>query len=82
MMQLRVQLAVHPLAPTQIKKVRSLFDRSPDDQSEDRREVSIGLGTLVRFFLGRQEEEEWIADSISRPFSIPTLDELSGREKP
>lgn len=81
-MQLRVRLAVHPLARTQIRKVHSLFGRSERQEGEDRREVSIGLGALVRFFLGREEGEDWIADAISMPFSVTGLEKISGRDNP
>ncbi len=69
--RIRARLAVHPLAPAEILKVRALFGGQGSDP--DRREVSVGLGSLIRVFLGGQPEEDWVAEAFSPPFTPETL---------
>jgi hypothetical protein len=74
-MRVRVRLAVHPLAPAEIRRVHALFGGEPDPESSDRREVSTGVGALLRFFLGREREDGWAADATSPPFTSASLAE-------
>ncbi len=74
-LRIRVRLAVHPLAPTEVRRVRSLFGGEPTEEASDRREVSVGLGSLVRYFLGGPPDQDWIADATSAPFTWHTLAE-------
>ena len=39
----------------------------------ERREVSAGLGSLLRFFLGRTPAAAWSAEATSAPFEARTL---------
>lgn len=75
-LRLRSRLAVHPLAPAEIERVQSLFggDSGTDDEP-DRREVSVGLGSLVRYFLGGHPDEDWVTDVTSRVFTGSALAE-------
>jgi len=75
---LRARLAVHPLAPTEKRRVHALFGGGTDEP--DRREVSVGLGSLVRYFLGRSPDETWRASASSEPFHRATLPMLAEAE--
>ncbi len=66
--RIRVRLAVHPLAPAEIRRVRALFGGGDPEDDADRREVSIGFGSVLRYFLGKRPGEEWVADRTSLPF--------------
>jgi len=76
-MRLRLRLAVHPLATAEVERVQSLFGGEPDEDEEDtdRREVSVGLGSLVRYFLRRSPDEDWVADVTSGRFTRASLAE-------
>jgi hypothetical protein len=71
--RVRVRLAVHPLAPAEVRRVRALFGGESDPDDPDRREVSAGLGTLLRFFLGRGRGGDWAAEATSSPFTLESL---------
>jgi len=73
-MRLRSRLAVHPLAPTEIERVQSLFGGDSGEDEPDRREVSVGLGTLVRYFLRGGPDENWISDVTSSAFTGASLE--------
>jgi hypothetical protein len=70
--RLRVQLAVHPLAPTEVARVRQIFteERAP---VSSRQEVSVGLRSLVNVFFGDPPDEEWVDDARSPLFETATL---------
>ena len=72
---IRVQsrLAIHPLAPAEIERVHALFGGDRDGGRENRQELSIGIGTLVRRLLGNEPDEDWIAAETSRAFRADTL---------
>lgn len=76
----RARVAVHPLAPAERRRVHALFGGGTGDA--DRREVSIGLGSLVRFFLGRTPEEDWIAEAHSARFRRATLAHVDDAREP
>jgi len=71
--RMRVRLAVHPLAPAMIERARGLFTGETRYEDPRRREVSIGLGSLIRTFLGRPDEKDWTAEQISPPFTVLSL---------
>jgi len=70
-----VRLAVYPIAPAEIERVHALFGGGPSESEADRREVSVGLSSLVRYFLGDQPDEDWVADATSGPFTRQSLAE-------
>lgn len=72
-LRIRVRLAVHPLAPAEIQRVHALFGGEASGGDPDRREVSAGLGTLLRYFLGRERDAGWAADVTSPPFTWGSL---------
>jgi len=73
--RIRVRLAVYPIAPAEIERVHALFGGGPSESEADRREVSVGLSSLVRYFLGDQPDEDWVADATSGPFTRQSLAE-------
>lgn len=68
--RLRVRLAVHALAAAEADRARSLFVGDMSGNGADRREVSAGLGTLLRYFLGRTPASQWRAEATSAPFDL------------
>jgi hypothetical protein len=68
LVRLRVRLAIHALAPGEIERMHALFTGSAPMEDPDRREISVGVGVLIRRFLGRDSRETWSAESISPPF--------------
>lgn len=72
-LRVRARVAVHALAPEEKRGFVSLF-RSEGDAG--RRETSVGIGRLFRFFLGREEDEPWVSEVRSAPFSLATLPAL------
>jgi hypothetical protein len=74
-LRLHVRLAVHPLAPAAAARVRSLYGGPPEDDEAGRREVSVGVGSILRFFLGRDADEDWVAEASSKSFRVPELEE-------
>lgn len=77
---IHARIAVHALAPAEQRRVRALFGGGSGES--DRREVSIGLGSLVRFFLGRTPEEDWIAEASSARFRRSELANVAGAQPP
>jgi hypothetical protein len=75
--RLRVRLAVHPLAPSEIRRTRGLITGESDLEDPDRREISVGLDSVLRFFLGPGEEEPWVAEVTSAFFSRHELPEAT-----
>lgn len=71
--RLRVRLTVHPLAPAEVERAHALFAGDMGAGGSDRREVSAGLGSLLRFFLGRAPRGGWQAQADSAPFAIRSL---------
>jgi hypothetical protein len=72
--RLRVRLMVFPLAPAVVRQVEEVLTGEATGEG-DRREVSVGLGTLIRYFLG-EREGEWNAEAISPgfvPSSLPVV---------
>jgi hypothetical protein len=73
MYRVRVRVAVHPLAPSEIHRVREIFAGEARSDDPDRREVAVGLDSLIRLFLGRGPSEDWAADATSEPFILRAL---------
>lgn len=67
-LELRAQLAVYPLAPAEAAWAQEVLSGDSNEGSLDRHEVSIGVGTLMRYFLGHAEQERWAARALSAPF--------------
>ena len=68
--RIRARVAVHALAPDEKRGLVSLFR---DEDGVGRRESSAGIGRLFRFFLGRDENEPWVSEAHSAPFSLDRL---------
>jgi hypothetical protein len=68
LLRLRARLAIHPLAPAQAERVHALFTGGAEQDDPDRREISVGIGALIRRFLGRESTEDWAAETLSSPF--------------
>ncbi|MCA9729359.1 MAG: hypothetical protein KC729_16845, partial [Candidatus Eisenbacteria bacterium] len=68
--RIEARLAVHPLAPSMSREVRSLI-ADPDDA--DRREFSVGIGSLLRYLLRKDDDESWSARAVSPPFLLAEL---------
>ena len=76
--RIRARLAVDPLAPEQERRVRGLFGAEEARAGEpDRREISIGIGALLRHFL-HAEEGDWIAEAVSSRLLIGAVPEETG----
>lgn len=67
-MRLRVRLDVHPLAPEEADRTHSLFVGGTSGNGADRREVSTGFGSLLKFFLRRTPESQSTTEVTSAPF--------------
>lgn len=76
--RVHVRLAVYPLAPSETRRSRGLLTGQGLDDP-DRREVSVGLGALLKFFLGRTQRDRWISETESPPFRRQELAPVSGR---
>lgn len=72
-MRLRVRLDVHPLAPAEADRAHSLFVGGTSGNGADRREVSTGFGSLLRFFLRRSPEPQSSTEVTSAPFEPSQL---------
>jgi hypothetical protein len=72
-MRVRARLAVHALAPAEADEARALVSGQMGGGGSDRREVSAGLGGLLRFFLGRSPADAWTAQGVSAPFEPRAL---------
>ena len=72
-MRIRVRLSVHPLAPAEADRAHALFAGDLTSNGGDRREVSAGMGSLLRFFLGRAPASDWDAQATSAPFTARAL---------
>jgi hypothetical protein len=72
-MRLRVRLDVHPLAPEEADRTHSLFVGGTSGNGADRREVSAGFGSLLRFFLRRSPESQSTTEVTSAPFEPSEL---------
>jgi hypothetical protein len=73
--RVRVKLAVHPLARTEIDRMHALIAGDVPQREDERKEVSVGLGALVRYFLGRSPEETWLATGTTTTFRVADLSE-------
>ena len=73
--RLQTRLAIHPLAPAEIERVHALFGTDRTGGRENRQELSVGIGTLVRHLLGSEPDEDWISERTSRAFRADTLGE-------
>jgi hypothetical protein len=79
-MRLRLRMAVHPLAATEVERVQILFggktgEPDEDEEATDRREVSVGFGSLVRYFLRGSPDENWVVDVTTGRFTRASLAE-------
>ncbi len=79
-LRVRVGLVLHSIAPRESEKLGDWVAGPPRTTepvgSEDGREVSVGLGTMIRwFFEGGRAKAEIAALGISAPFSIADLRE-------
>jgi hypothetical protein len=79
-LRLRVRVAVHPLARSERERVHALFSGDGDASGSNRREVSVGLGSLVSYFLGEGPDEDWVAEATSPPFTREALTGAAGEE--
>jgi hypothetical protein len=76
--RVRVRLAVHPLAPSEIQRSRDLVaGEAAGLDDPNRREFSVGLNSLFRFFLGKADDEKWVTEATSAPFTPAGLSELA-----
>ncbi len=73
-MRVHVRLAVHALAPAEADRARAVFVGDVGGNGAERREVSAGLGPLLRFFLGRTPASDWNAGATSAAFTLATLE--------
>jgi hypothetical protein len=73
--RLQARLAVYPLAPAEIARVHALFGTEQDAGREERQELSVGIGTLVRRLFGGDADEDWVCTQTSRAFRADTLGE-------
>jgi hypothetical protein len=73
MFRIRARVAVHPIAPSEIHRVREIFAGEARSDDPDRREVAVGLDSLIRLFLGRGPSEDWAAEATSEPFMLRAL---------
>jgi len=73
-LRVRARLAVHALAPAEADRARAAFVGDVGSNGAERREVSAGLGPLLRFFLGRAPASDWNADATSPSFTSATLE--------
>jgi hypothetical protein len=71
--RIRARLVVHALAPAEADRAHALFMGDLSANGAERREVSAGLGSLLRFFLGRTPAAAWSAEATSAPFEARTL---------
>jgi len=72
-MRLRVRLDVHPLAPDEADRTHSLFVGGTSGNGAERREVSTGFGSILRFFLRRTPESQSSSEVTSAPFEPSQL---------
>lgn len=71
--RIQVRLVIHPLAPSEIRRSREFLVGETELDDPERREVSVGLSSLLRFFLGRAEGEEFVSEASSGLFSPSAL---------
>ncbi|MBD3336537.1 MAG: hypothetical protein GF355_13575 [Candidatus Eisenbacteria bacterium] len=71
-LRIGARLAVHPLAPAETERMESVLAGDAAEEP-DQKEISIGLGALVRLFWGGSPGDEWIADFQSAPFTLARL---------
>ncbi len=71
--RIRARLSVHALAPAEADRAHALFAGDLSGNGADRREVSAGMGSLLRFFLGRAPASPWDAQATSAPFTTRSL---------
>ena len=72
-MTLRARVRIHPLAPSASQSVQAMVG---EEDSGSRREFSIGIGSLLRYFLGQRSGERWDLDNSSPPFRREDLPAL------
>lgn len=70
---LRARVAIHPLAPSASERVQGMVG---EEENGSRREFSIGIGSLLRYFLGQRPGEHWDLEKRSSPFRRDELQEL------
>jgi hypothetical protein len=75
--RLRVQLELHPIAPSERDRAGEVIagERRADPAGvDDRQEVSVGLGQLIRFFYkDSSAETPPLSEAFSRWFSVKEL---------
>lgn len=75
LLQIRARLAVQPLAPAELDRVGALFEGGRTSAAEpNRHESSVRLGSLVRYFLGKQPGEDWVAEAFTSRFDWQQLE--------
>jgi|GEM_PF-5777970 len=83
--RLRVRLAVYALAPSEVRRSRDRLTGGGELRDPDRREVSVGLNSLLKFFLGKEDEEPWEAEALSPLFrrrDLPRFEEPPAAPRP
>lgn len=70
---LRARVRIHPLAPSTSRRVQGMVGK---EEEGSRREFSIGIGSLLRYFLGQRPEERWDLERSSPPFRREDLQAL------
>lgn len=71
--RIRALLAIHPLAPDEVAWARDLLTGEVDEATDGRREVSVGVGALFRYFLGRSDRTAWVCEARSGLFQLDSL---------
>jgi hypothetical protein len=71
--RIRARLAVHPLAPAEAHRVHAILGGEMESGGPNRKEVSVSIGSLIRYFLKHGEEEEWVCEATSHSFVLDTL---------
>ncbi|MBK8231598.1 MAG: hypothetical protein IT349_10505 [Candidatus Eisenbacteria bacterium] len=70
-------LAIHPLAPDEVAWARDLLTGEVEEAPDGRREVSVGVGTLFRYFLGRGDRTQWVSEARSDELQLDRLEAAS-----
>jgi len=67
-LRVRARILTHALAPAETEQAHALFAGDMGAGGAERRETSVGLSSLLRFFLGRGPAGRWDATATSAPF--------------
>lgn len=71
--KIRARLAVYSLAPAEAHRVHAILGGDTESGGSDRQEVSVNIGSLIRYFLRHGENEEWVCEAVSPIFDPDTL---------